>query len=272
MNKTGLVLKVEKNKATLLTNTGEFVKVVFSKSMPKIGETFSGVVQNQRNYLKYLTAAVALFIVFLSGGGAANAYYTAVATIKVSINPSVELKVNRFDKIIKSSPINADGVALLKNLQLNNKNTDEALTLMIDQAKKDNFINNNYNSQGKIISVNISAKDNAIIINLDKFQKYIAQNKINTEIDYNGKKTNQEFIKIDKSSNKQVPTGNIKDINNSMNKNNNNSDKNISNDKVKPIEGENKKGNKSIKNLPTITPDKLKNKLVVPKLKAEKSS
>src|ERR1700674_395384 len=113
MNKTGLVLKVEKNRATLLTNTGEFVKVVFSKDMPKVGETYSGVVRNERNYLKYLTAAAALFIVFLSGGGAAYAYYTPVATIQVSINPSIELKINRFDRIIQSSPINTDGVTLL---------------------------------------------------------------------------------------------------------------------------------------------------------------
>ena len=41
---------------------------------------------------------------------------------------------------------------------------------------------------------------------MDKFQQYIAQNKINTKIDNNGKKINQEFSKIDKSIDKEVPS------------------------------------------------------------------
>jgi len=205
MNKTGLVIEVEKNRATLLTNTGEFVKVVCSKNQPKIGESYSGVVKSQRNYLKYLTAAVAMFIVFLSGGGAAYAYYAPVATIQVNINPSIKLVINRFDKIIKSTPINADGVTLLKNLHLKNKNIDEALTLVVNEAKKDNFINANYNSEGKAILVEISAKDSSKIVKLDKFQKYIVQNKINTKIDDNGKETNKEFHKVDKDIDKKIP-------------------------------------------------------------------
>lgn len=245
MNKTGLVLKVERNRATLLTNTGEFVKVAFSKNLPKIGETYSGDVKKEKNYLKYLTAAVALFIVFLSGGGAAYAYYTPVATIQVSINPSIELKINRFDKIIKYTPINADGVTLLQNLKLKNKNIDDALTLVVDEAKKDNFIKDNYNELGKTISVTISAKGSDKIIKLDKFQEYIAQNKINTKIDDNGKKTNQEFTDIDKSINKEVPADTTKkDNKNPLNKNDNNTEKNKNNDKAKDTEGQDKKGDK----------------------------
>lgn len=265
MYKTGLVLKVERNKATLLTDTGEFVKVGFSKTLPKVGETYSGSVEIERNYLKHLAAVAALFMIFLSGGGVAYAYYTPVATIQVSINPSIELKINRFDKIIKSTPINTDGVTLLQNLQLKNKNVNEALTLVVNKAKKDNFINEDYNTQGKTISVKISAKDNVKTIKLEAFQKYIAQNKINTKIDDNGKKTNQEFTKVDKSINKQAPTGS-----NSLNKN-----------KVKPIEGDNKSKNDNLeskpkenevpKNLPgSINHDKRYDKSVEDKVESSK--
>jgi len=205
MNKTGLVLKVEKSRATLLTSTGEFVKVSLSKKHPKIGENYCGQVYKKLIYLRYLRAAASLLIVFLFGGGATYAYYAPVAKIQVIINPSIELLINRFDKIVKSSPLNADGATLLKNLHIKNKNIDEALTLVVEEAKNDNFINNNYKEQGKTILVKVEAKDSDKIINLDKFQQYISQNKINTKIDDNGKKTDQEFNKIDKNVNKEAP-------------------------------------------------------------------
>lgn len=261
MNKTGLVLKVEKNEVTLLTNTGEFVNVVCSKKHPKIGESYCGVLKKQRNYLKYLTAAAALLIVFLSGGGATYAYYAPAATIQVRINPSIELKINCFDKIIKSSPTNADGVTLLKSLHLKNKNIDEALTLVVDQAKKDNFINDNYNAQGKEISVEISAKDSAKIIKLDKFQQYISQNKINTKIDNNGKKINQEFSKIDKSIDKEVPSID-KEVPIINNKSDNKYPLKKSDNKVKPIrDGKIESngiinGNPELKNKESFVPEK----------------
>ena len=251
MNKTGLVLKVEESRATLLTSTGQFVKVSLSKEQPKIGETYSGELYKERMYLRYLTAVASLLIVFLFGGGATYAYYAPVAKIQVIINPSIELLINRFDKIVKSSPINADGATLLKNLHIKNKNIDEALTLVVEEAKKDNFINNNYKEQGKTILVKIEVKDSDKIINLDKFQQYILVNKINTKIDDNGKKINQEFNKINENVNKEVPKNTkIKPI----------EDKPIENNNKRVEEKNNSKINNNVKRKDVPKADVIKSK------------
>lgn len=199
MNKTGLVLKAEKNIVLLVTSTGEFVKVIASSNPPKIGETYTGSQKKEHNYLRHFTAAAALFLIFLSGGSA-YAYYTPAAIIKVDINPSIELRINYFNRIIKSLPLNADGKILLGTLQLENKSIDEALTLVIDQAKKDNFINDTYIEQGKTVSIKISSNNSNKNINLDKFEKYIVENKINTQINNNGKENKKEF-----NNNKPLP-------------------------------------------------------------------
>lgn len=227
MNKTGLVLKVEKSTAILVTNTGEFVKVTCSANVPKIGETYTGILKTENNYIKYLAATVAFFIIFITGGGA-YAYYTPVATIRVNINPSMDLKVNRFDKIIESTPINEDGEVLLKDLQLKNKSVNEALISIVNQAEKDNFINDNYIIKGKTISIKILDRRNNKNIDLNKFQRYIAGKKINTIINNNGRESKQEFIKSYKGVNKKVPINKNKG-NSTSNKNSNKNTKNVKN-------------------------------------------
>ncbi len=263
MNKTGLVLKVEKNSAILVTNTGEFVKVIASTNSPKIGETYTGTIKKEKSYIKQIIAVAALFMIFISGGGAygAYAYYTPTATIQVSINPSIELKINRFHRIIKSSPTNTDGKTLLENLELKNKNIDDALILVIAQAKKDNFINDNYISQGKTISVEISSKGSEKTIKLDKLKRYIEENKINTTIDNNGKESKQEFIKTntdiktdkenktDNNINKEAPVDDKKkQEDNSLNKNNLEKEKNLKDNNSKTIDDESTKNNNKTNN------------------------
>lgn len=237
MNKTGLVLKVEKNTAVLVTNTGEFVKVSASENIPKIGETYTGRMKKDHSYIKHLAAASLFFFIFLCSGGV-FAYYTPAATIQVNINPSIELKTNIFDRIIEASPNNSDGKTLLGNLKLKNKNINEALILVVEQSEKYKFINDKYITAGKTISVNVSAKIKLKAIKLDKFQNYISEKKINTIINNNGKEHDQEFNKIDKNTHEKLPLDNKKDNNTPVKK----EDKNINNN-YKPIEDTNKKKN-----------------------------
>lgn len=233
MNKTGLVMEVKSNTAILLTSSGEFVKVCYSGKAPIVGETYTGIIKNEKSLIKQLAAAIVLFVILISGGGTAYAYFTPVATVQVNINPSIEIKVNRFDKIIESVPMNNDGKTLLQKLQLKNKNINEALILVVEEAKKENFINKEYISKGKTISITISSKNANETININKFQKYIEEVKINTHIDDNGKKSNRKFIKNDKNIDKET-TNNI-----------NNDSRSINSEKINNSNQGNEKNNKN---------------------------
>lgn len=250
MNKTGLVLKTHKNTATLVTATGEFVKVTISKNPPNIGDTYTGAVQKEKRILKPFAAAAAIAIFLLSSAGV-YAYSAPAATVEVTINPSIELKLNYFNKIIKSIPLNEDGSTLLKSINIKNKNIDEALTLLVSQAKKDNFIDDAYVEEGKIISVKILSKNKNL--NITNFEKYIDNNKLNTNIDNNGKKVKKQFPKeetpINNETNKKdkpsTPPENGKDKENKNSTTNNSSQ----NDKEKNTENkskDNKTNNKEI--------------------------
>lgn len=212
MNKTGIVLEIKKNTAMLMTNTGEFVKVSCTKSIPEIGETYTGTVKKEISYIKQFAAAAAMFIILLCSS-AVYAYVTPAATVAVSINPALEIKVNRFDKVVKVIPQNKDGIKVLKILKLDNKDINEALIEVVEAAKKDNFINKAYNDDGKTISITVYAKNKTIT--LDKFKNYISSIKINTAINNNGNKSIEQFTKAksqmdnkDESDNKQVKVNN----------------------------------------------------------------
>ncbi|SHK77126.1 Anti-sigma factor N-terminus [Clostridium cavendishii DSM 21758] len=234
MSKTGIVLSVERNTATILTNTGEFVSVVCHKNIPKIGEAYTGEIKKSSNKLKPLIIAAMFFIIILSGGSA-YAYFTPVATVDVSINPKLKLEINRFDRVLKSTPINEDGTILLKNLSLKNKNLDDALVEIIDEATKDNFINNSYNSDGKKIILTIVGTNYKKNIDINKFEEYITEKKLNTVISENGKEYKKEFgenIGEEKKDNedniesKEEVNKKNEDIDNKSNVNNKPTDKN----------------------------------------------
>ncbi|OPJ62117.1 anti-sigma factor domain-containing protein [Clostridium oryzae] len=203
MAKTGLVLKIENNTAIIITPSGEFAKVAISGKPPKIGDTYTGNLKRKHSYIRYLSAAVVLFMIFIFGGGTYG-YCSTAQIVKVSINPSVELKVNYFGKIIKYAPLNNDGRILLKNLKLNNKTTDDALVALVKKAEKDNFINKDYTLKGKTISVEISSTSFYKSAKLDKFNSYVSDEKINTIIDNNGTHSSKKFNKNNNANSEKI--------------------------------------------------------------------
>ena len=54
-------------------------------------------------------------------------YFTPTVEISIDINPSIELEINRFDKIISLESYNADGQELIKTLNVKFKDYSEAM-------------------------------------------------------------------------------------------------------------------------------------------------
>lgn len=227
MNRTGIVLQLEKNKAILMTSSGEFAKVKIPGKAPNIGETYTGKIYKENNLIKYATAIACLLFVFLTGGGA-YAYYSPVTTVQVSINPSLELKLNRLNRIIKYSPLNKDGEVLLTHLNIKNSNIDDGLNQIVEEAKKEKFINENYIKAEKFISVSIASGDKSKSLKLAKFEKYMTDNKLNLNLNNNGKETKLEHGEVVKETKKEVPSHNQTEItpSNSNTINNGNEKKN----------------------------------------------
>lgn len=212
MIKTGIVTQVNKNIVYLMTSSGEFVKVKAKGTTPSIGEIFSGQVYVERKILRLPALAAAMLSFILLGSGFYT-YYTPVAAITIDINPSVELQVNRWNRIIKASPLNDDGKTILSNINLTNKSPEEGLQIIVDQAEKNNFINEEYKNSDKVISVHVVEKKHDQI-DLSAFQAAVEKQNLKVSI--------KEDTNIKKESTKE--NINQSDINKASSNNDNPSD------------------------------------------------
>ncbi len=97
--------------------------------------------RRKRSGTKAMAASLAALAAFLVVGGAAYAYYeTPVDYLSLDINPSVELGINAFQKVVRAHGINQDGADLIENLDLHNMSAQEAVRLLVVQACQQDYI------------------------------------------------------------------------------------------------------------------------------------
>ncbi|UZQ51252.1 anti-sigma factor domain-containing protein [Clostridium kluyveri] len=244
--KEGIVISINGKYANLLTSCGEFIKVNCNGKKPNIGEIFKGdEVFHNFFYLngKIIAAAACIMFILFIGGGA-KAYYSPVATILVNINPHIELKVNFLNRIISSKALNGDGSKILSQVKINNVNINNGLKIIIDESKKDKFINEDY-IKTKTISVNISGKN----IDISEFKSNIETSNLNVKIQSNGniilnKNSNSNSNSSTKITNNDTfnnPSNNVKSLSNENNNKelNSNINKNSSSGKNGSVNGNN---------------------------------
>lgn len=75
-----------------------------------------------------IPAAIALF-----SGAAAWLYFTPISVISIDVNPSVELGVNRFERVISAEGFGEDGRSLAEKLEVSGMNYKDALSEVLDE-------------------------------------------------------------------------------------------------------------------------------------------
>jgi hypothetical protein len=205
MIKTGIVISIMNKKAGIMTSKGEFVYIKTSKILPKVGEIYTGeLCKKNLSLYKYAITAASLMFIFISSSSAYS-YYTPVTTIVVSINPSVSLEANRWDKIISSKALNSDGSLILNNVKLKNKSIDDGLELLVKEAKTENFINEKYVDDKKVISVDIKSNKNNSI-DISNFKNILDSNKLSVKINASSGNNKNVAITV---NNKEISTSNL---------------------------------------------------------------
>lgn len=96
------------------------------------------LVKQTKNYNKTYTkkrrhpayaAACACLLLMLGGR---LLYFSPTAGISIDINPSIELDINRFDRVIAVNSFNEDGAKLLSELDVKYKNYTEAVAQILN--------------------------------------------------------------------------------------------------------------------------------------------
>ena len=75
---------------------------------------------------------VCLLLILIGGYGF---YFTPTAAISIDINPSIELGVNRFDRVISITGYNDDGRALAETLDIKFADYSEAVNRILENAE-----------------------------------------------------------------------------------------------------------------------------------------
>ncbi|CAB1246104.1 anti-sigma-I factor RsgI family protein [Clostridium sp. HV4-5-A1G] len=220
MNKReGIVISIDGKCANLLTPYGEFIKVDCNGKKPNIGEEFMGNQIVHRFYpfsaRKILAAACIMFVLIIGGG--AKAYYSPSATVLVNINPDIELKVNFLNRIISFKALDDDGSKILSQVKIDNVNINDGLKIIIDQSKKDKFIDEEY-IKTKTISIDINGKN----VNISKFKLNMETSDLKVKIQSNGsiilnKNSNGGSNKSTNGNSNKDPNKNVKSTDNMIN-------------------------------------------------------
>jgi len=89
--------------------------------------------------LRYAMAVICVFL--LAGAGGYSVYRRPVSYISIDVNPSIELAVNRFDKVVSATGYNADGQDILQHVPLKNISYLQAIDRLLQDAYYSRFLN-----------------------------------------------------------------------------------------------------------------------------------
>jgi hypothetical protein len=119
----------------------------------KKGRQSSGYKQKVR--IRRISAVAASFAILLCGGIFSMNYYFAEASyIDLDVNPSIELKLNRFDRVIEYRSFNNDGKTLLKEVGIMHKDADEAMKILLSHMNESGYI-----SDDGLVTVTLQSDD-----------------------------------------------------------------------------------------------------------------
>ncbi len=81
------------------------------------------------NYRRFASAFVCIALLLMGGRWL---YFTPTVEISIDINPSIELGVNRFDRIVSLESYNDDGKAIINSLNVKFMNYSDAVNQIIE--------------------------------------------------------------------------------------------------------------------------------------------
>lgn len=136
---TGVVLKSSRNRCVVLTPQGEFRSIPRTPGPVSVGQEIQFAWPAPRTNPRLLLAAASLIVVLLAGT-LFTSIFPAAGYVSVDINPSIELGINAWGRVVRAQGQNGDGTDLLRSLPLYGRPLDQALDSIARQAVTMHFL------------------------------------------------------------------------------------------------------------------------------------
>lgn len=98
-----------------------------------------------------ISAAACLLVLLVSGGWL---YLTPTAKISIDINPSIELGVNRFDKVVSVNSYNEDGAKLAESIRIKFMDYGNAIDQILESDRITKLLSND-----EIVTITVIGHD-----------------------------------------------------------------------------------------------------------------
>lgn len=110
----------------------------------------------QISYVKKRISVIFVIVVMfiLLGGSSFRMYYTPNVFIDMDINPSIELIINSFNKVIGVNAYNEDGEKILLNIDVKYKSYDNAIGLLLETMNELGYL-----TKANLISVTVQSNN-----------------------------------------------------------------------------------------------------------------
>lgn len=132
------------------------------REMLKLDENIG---KSRKNFKLALAAMSLLLLLCISG---AFVYLNPVSTISIDVNPSVELGLNVFDRVVKTTAFNEDGRLITENINLWNLSYEEAIDKLVsDKSFKE------YLREDSYLLITVAAEDNTKYVSTIESAKVI---------------------------------------------------------------------------------------------------
>lgn len=139
----GVVMAVRGREVVALTPDGAFKKMRVQGAVPRVGDEIMLAdvkTGSRRGWGMAAAAMVALMLISSLVFQVMALPPAPVAFITLDINPSIELAVDRSERVIKAEPLNEDGRQLLSSLRLKGIRAERAVEEVAAEAVKQGFI------------------------------------------------------------------------------------------------------------------------------------
>ncbi len=133
----------------------------------RVSQNRSASRQKPHAILQYAVAVICIF--FLAGMGGYSVYRRPVSYISIDVNPSIELAVNRFDRVVSVTGYNADGQDILQHVPLKNISYLQAIDRLLQDAYYSRFLSRDSQLVVTVVSEHSDAMLEQIQAN-DSFQ------------------------------------------------------------------------------------------------------
>lgn len=118
-----------------------------------------------------MLALACMALVFVAAAGGYTWIQTPVSYLSIDVNPSIELALNRFDRVVSVAAYNEQGEEILKNLSLKGKKYTDAIDAIVDDDTINDYLTE---ENGVVFTIAAdSSREQALQTGVEKCSRHI---------------------------------------------------------------------------------------------------